>query len=144
MIFARPLPKNEEYVDYNGKPLNLIGFINVDLQVGKRTINRARIVIARDGKKSLVGRNWLTQLNYRVAEASNESQCTNTVNKIENNVELAPELKRIKQKFPDFFSRQGKITGHTVKIEFKEGARITQQKRRREPLQLQTAVFMLK
>ena len=51
VIFARPMPKNEEYVDYNGKPLNLIGFINVDVQLGKRTIKRARIVIARDGKK---------------------------------------------------------------------------------------------
>ena len=140
MTFARPLPKNEEYVDYNEKPLNLIGFINVDVQVGKRTIRRARIVIARDGKKSLVGRDWLTQLNCRVSEASKECESTNTVYKFENDVEIAPELKRNKQKFPKIFSRQGKITGHTIKIEFKEGARITQQKRRRVPLQLQTAV----
>ena len=140
VIFARPMPKNEEYVDYNGKPLNLIGFINVDVQVGKRTIKRARIVIARDGKKSVLGRDWLTQRNYRVAEASKEGECKNTVNKIENNVELAPELKRIKQKFPEIFSRQGKITGHTIKIEFKEGARVTEQKGRRVPLQLQTSV----
>ena len=82
----------------------------------------------------------MTQRNYRVAEASKEGECTNTVNKIENNVELAPELKRIKQKFPKIFSRQGKITGHTIKIEFKEGARVTEQKGRRVPLQLQTAV----
>ena len=140
VMFARPLPKNKEYVDYNGKPLNLVGFINVDVQVGKRTIKRARIVIARDGKKSLVGRDWLTQLTYRVAEATKEGECTNTVNIIENNVELAPELKRISQKFPKIFSRQGKITGHTRKIEFKEGARITQQKGRRASLQLQAAV----
>ena len=85
-------------------------------------------------------RDWLTQLNYRVAEASKEGECTNSVNKIENNVELAPEMKTIKQKFPKIFLREGKITGHTTKIEFKEGARITQQKGRRVPLQLQTAV----
>ena len=94
MIFARPLPKNREHVDYSGKPLNLIGFVNVDVQVGKRTIKRARIVIARDGKKSLVRRDWLKQLNYRVAEASKEGECTNTVNKIESKIELSPELKK--------------------------------------------------
>ena len=60
----------------------------------KRTVKRTRIVIAKDGKKSLVGRDWSTQLNYRVAEASKEGECTNFVNKTENNVELAPELKR--------------------------------------------------
>ena len=64
LIFARPLPKNEEYCEYNEKPLNLLGFINVDDQVGKETIKKARMVIAREGKKSLVGRDWLTQLNF--------------------------------------------------------------------------------
>ena len=55
--FARPLPKNEVYVNYNGKPLNPNGCINVDVHVGKQTIRRASIVFARNGKKSLVGRN---------------------------------------------------------------------------------------
>ena len=41
VIFAKPLPKNEEYVNFNGKLLNLIGFINLDVQVGKPTIKRA-------------------------------------------------------------------------------------------------------
>ena len=31
VICAGPLPENEEYVDHNGKPLNHIGFINVDV-----------------------------------------------------------------------------------------------------------------
>ena len=125
---------------YDGKPLNLIGFINVDVQVGKRTIKKAQIVIARDRKRSLVRRDWLTQLTYRVAEASKESKCAKFVNKIESKIELSPELKSIQQKFPKIFSRQGKITRHTIKNESKEGVRITQQKRRRVPLQPQTAV----
>ena len=28
---ARPMPKLEQYVDYNNKPLNLLGFTNVNL-----------------------------------------------------------------------------------------------------------------
>ena len=124
MIFARPLQKNEEYVDYNGKPQNLIGFINVDVQVGTRTIKRARIVIARERKKPLEktigGRDWLSQSNFRVAEASKEGECTNTVNRNVNKIEMSPELKKIQQRFLKIFSRKGKILGHTIKIEFKE------------------------
>ena len=50
VMFARLLPKTEQYVDYNNKPLNLLGFITADVKVGKRTIKNARIVITRDGK----------------------------------------------------------------------------------------------
>ena len=66
VIFARPMPKSEQNVDYNNKPLNLLGFTNVNVKVGKRTIENARIVISSDGKQSLIGRDWLNQLNFRV------------------------------------------------------------------------------
>ena len=46
----------------------------------------------------------------------------------------------MKNKFPKLLEWQGKISGHKIKIEFKEGAKITQQKGRRVPLQLQKAV----
>ena len=140
LIFARPLPKNEEYVDSNGRPLNLLGFINLDVQVGKKTIKKSRMVNSREGKKSLVGRDWLTQLNSRVAEAKFESEYEHSVNNVVNKVELSQDLKRIKQKFSNFFERQGRIFGHNIKIEFKEETKIIQQKRRRVPLQLQKAV----
>ena len=48
LIFAQTLPKNDEYVDYTGRQLNLLGFINVDVQVGKKTIKKARMEIARE------------------------------------------------------------------------------------------------
>ena len=41
VIFARPLPKTEQYVDYNNKPLNLLGFTTVNVQVGKRKLKNA-------------------------------------------------------------------------------------------------------
>ena len=55
-MLARPLPQTEQYVDYNTKPLNLLGFMTADVKVGKITIKNARIVITRDGKRSLIGR----------------------------------------------------------------------------------------
>ena len=54
-------------------------------------------------------------------EASKEGECTNTVNEIESKIELSPELERIQQMFHKICSRKGKITGHTMKIKFKEG-----------------------
>ena len=33
---ARPLPKTEQYVDYNNKPLNLLGFTTVNVNGGKK------------------------------------------------------------------------------------------------------------
>ena len=53
---------------------------------------------------------------------------------------MSPELRRIQQRFLKIFSRQGKILGHTINIEFKEGVRRPQQKLRRVPMQLQKAV----
>ena len=52
------------------------------------------------------------------------------------------ELNRTKQKFPKNFERQEKILGHTIKIEFNEGTKITQQKGRRVQLQLQKEVVV--
>ena len=43
----------------------------------------------------------------------------------------------MKNKFPKLSERQGKISGHNIKNETREGAKITQQKGRRVPLQLQ-------
>ena len=98
VTFVRPLPKNEEYVDYNGRPLNLLGYITVEVQVGKQIIKKAMMIRARDGKKSLVGRDWLAQLNFQVAEAKQESEYNKNVISSLNKVELSPELKLIQSK----------------------------------------------
>ena len=130
------MPKSEQYVDYNNKPLNLLGSTNVNVKVGKRTIKNAKIVISRDGKRSLIGRDWLNQLIYRVGAANGtveypESICHNSE---EQNIE------QFKRKFPELFSRQGKIEGYKIKCDFRKDATIIQQKGRRIPLQLQDTV----
>ena len=46
----------------------------------------------------------------------------------------------MQNQFPSLFTRQGHICDHAVKIEFRPGAKVTQQKGRRVPIQLQDAV----
>ena len=135
VIFARPMPKSEQYFDYNNKPLNLLGFTNVNVK-GKRTIKNARIVISKDGKRTLIGRDWLNQLNFRVGSANGIIEYPETIHHIseEQNIE------QFEEKFPELFSRQGKFKGNKIKCEFRKDATITQQKARRTPLQRQDAV----
>ena len=78
--------------------------------MGKRNFKKARLVIARDGKRSLIGRDWLIQVNFHVAEAKPESEYNNNINHVDK-LELSPELKQMKNKFPKLFERQGKISG---------------------------------
>ena len=47
------MPKSEKFLDSNNHPLNLVAFITADVQVGRKTIKNARIVITRDGKRTV-------------------------------------------------------------------------------------------
>ena len=136
VIFARPLPKTEQYVDYNNKPLNLLGFMTAEVKVIRKTIKNARIVITRDGKRSLIGRDWLNQLNFRMGEANGNSEYSNII----QNISERQDSEKLKEKFPKLLRRQGKIKGYKNKCEFKKDVIIIQQKGRRMPLQLQEAV----
>ena len=118
VIFARPMPKSEEYVDYNGRPLNLLGYPTVDVKVEKQTKKQARVVIAREGKKSLIGRDWLANLNFRVAESNENNEYKKSINNVNtktNKTEKSSELKRIEEKFPNIFKRPDRVVGHKTK-----------------------------
>ena len=58
-LFIRELPSDEEYVDFNRKNLNFLGYIFCHLEVGESKLHKARILIAQKGAKSLIGRDWL-------------------------------------------------------------------------------------
>ena len=62
------------------------------------------------------------------------------VNVKDKESELSAETKHFDKDFPKLFERKGKIKNHQVRINFKPGAKITQQKGRRIPIQLQKAV----
>ena len=56
VLFIRPLPEDKKYVDFNKRPVNLPGYIFCQLEVGGKYIREARILVARPGTKSIVGR----------------------------------------------------------------------------------------
>ena len=56
-------------MDFNGKPLNLLGYVFCELQVGDAYIKKCRVLVARSGAKSIIGREWLTTLRYTFAPA---------------------------------------------------------------------------
>ena len=128
--------EGERYVDFNGKPLNLLGYVFCELQVGDQYIKKARILVTKSGTKSIIGREWLSTLKYTIAQA-NKGECE--VNSIEKE-ELSTETKQFCNEFPKLFKRNGKMKDHEIKIKLKPDAKITQQKGRRIPIQLQNAV----
>ena len=69
----------------------------------------------------------------------------NSVNNIscesaESENELSPDSKQLVEEFPNLFKRRGREKNYKIKIEMKDGWRVTQQKGRRIPIQLQEQV----
>ena len=122
--------KGERYVDFNGKPLQLLGYVFCELQVNDVYIKKARVLIAKNGTKSIIGREWLTTLKYKLVP---EQKGELDVNSIEKEKGLSAETKQYVKEFPKLFERRGKMKNHKVRINFKTDAKITQQKGRRNP-----------
>ena len=97
-LHVRRMVEGEKYVDFNGKPLNLLGYVFCQLQVGENFIMKARILVAREGTKSIVGRKWLSTLMFlMVQNPVGESE----VDIIEKEVEqLRAETKNFVTEFP--------------------------------------------
>ena len=136
LLFAKPMPNNEKYVDFNNKPLNLLGYIIVTVKVGQKTIKGARLIITRDGGRSLIGRDWMSQLNYTLASNTPSEYHSSILLVNEQTNDIATLLSR----FPKAFTGHGKVKEHQIQIEFLSDTTTSQQKGRRIPLQLQTAV----
>ena len=55
VLFVRPIPEGEKYVNFNKRPINLLGYIICELEVVGKYIRKERILVARPGTKSIVG-----------------------------------------------------------------------------------------
>ena len=51
---VREIIEGERYVDFNGNPLNLLGYVFCELQEGNQYVTKARILIAKKGTKSII------------------------------------------------------------------------------------------
>ena len=97
--------KGERYVDFNGKPLNLLGYVFCELQVGDQYIKKARILVTKSGTKSIIGREWLSTLKYTIAP-TNKGECE--VNSIEKEEELSTATKQFCNEFQNCSKETGR------------------------------------
>ena len=106
VLFVRPLPEDEKYVDYNKQPFNLLGYIFCELEVGGKYIRKARILVARPGAKFIVGRDWLNYLQY-ATEPKTKGKSNNSINTINNETQKPMKKWNVetKTRFPDLFAR---------------------------------------
>ena len=137
VLFVRPLPKDEKDVDYNKKPVNLLGYIFCELEVGDKYIREARILVARPGAKSIIGRDWLIYLQYRLEP---KSKFSNSINCITQTLPTGPCVNEMQAEFPDLFATQGRIKHHKIHARLHEITVIDQQKGRRVPIHFQESV----
>ena len=138
----RDMIKNERYVDFNKKPLPQLGYMFVSLQVKGIRVSKARVLAAKKGTKAIMGRDWLTALRYKTVHSTEGENSINCVSAEQANPEeeLSAEVKQLVEEFPNLFERRGCINNCSIKIKMKENARVTQQKGRRIPIQLQKQV----
>ena len=108
--------------------------------MGGKYIRKARILVAKPGAKSIIGRDWLNYLHYAI-EPKKGGKC-NSINLV-NNITKETEnkwTKEIKLEFPDLFEQRGKVKQHKIHARLHKDTVVRQPKGRRVPIQLQDAV----
>ena len=93
---VRQMIEGERYVDFNGKPLHLLGYVFCELHVNDSYVKKARILIVRSGSKSIIGREWLSTLRYKLEPQKGELE----INSIEKISELSVETRQLVAEFP--------------------------------------------
>ena len=83
------------------------------LQVGKKVKKKTKILVAKEGTKSIVGREWLSTLKFvMVQKPVGESE----INVIENEVgQLSVGTKTLVNEIPKLFLRKGKTNDNKMK-----------------------------
>ena len=105
-----------------------MGYQFVRLEVAGVTVSNARVLVAPNSGKSIVGRDWLVALRYRIDQPIELGECeridknvncvhpvnevknvirVNSVNEAECEGQLSPEIKQLKGDFPKLFTRKG-------------------------------------
>ena len=138
-VVIRDIIDNERYVDYNKRPLDLLGYQFVLLEVVGVTVSKARRLVASNSGKSILGRDWLIALRYKISQPIGRSECkvnTEVVNdaKVMNEISpeesISPDVQQIMREFPDLFKRKGREKNYEIEIDVKDNAKISQQKGR--------------
>ena len=140
---------NERYVDYNKRPLDLLGDQFVRQEIAGVTVSNIRVLVAPNSGKSIIGRDWLIALRYKIRQPIERGECkVNTefvkcakaVSEISPEENISPEIQQVMREFPDLFKRKARVKNYEIKIDMKDNAKISQQKGRRSTIQLQEQV----
>ena len=97
-VVVREMIDDERYVDFNRRPLPLLGYMFVSIQVGKTRMSKARVLVAKKGAKSIVGRDWLTSLKCKIEQPMTRGE--NIVNSVScesanPEIKLSPEANQL-------------------------------------------------
>ena len=119
-VVVREMIDDERYVNFNRRPLPLLGYMFVSIQVGKTTMSKARVLVAKKGAKSIVGRDWLTALKYKIEQPMTRGE--NIVNSIScesanPEIKLSPDAEQLVEEFPNLFKRRGRVNNYKIKID---------------------------
>ena len=125
------------------------------------------MLVAPNSVKSIVERDWLIALRYQIKQPIESGECERTTQVVNsdqsvNNIKceritqaencnrivnsptpeekVSPEVRQFFGEIPKLFKRRGRVKIYEIKINMKSNAKISQQKSRREPIQLQEQV----
>ena len=88
--------------------------MKVHIKVGAKQIPKARLLIAPDGHRSLVGRDWLNLLQYEfTAPHTVAGECNSTIFLVQT-----PDaaLNQLQSKIPNAFTGPSRVKGYAIKI----------------------------
>ena len=107
------MPDTENYVDYNGQQLNLLGIFKGKVEVDNKIIKKARILVSQDGAKAIIGRDWMRQLAYKIQPVRNQTREESSILRVdkEEDVKKSMDLIKLEGKFPKLFTRRESLKG---------------------------------
>ena len=131
------------------------------LEVAGVTVSKAKVLLAPNSEKSMVGRDWLVARRYRfnqpiergdcerynknvncvhpVNEVKN-ANCVHPMNEVKTEEQLTPGIQQLMGEFPKLFTRKDRVKNNEIKMKMKDSARSFQQKGRLIPNQSQNQV----
>ena len=127
-VVIRDMNENERYVDYNRKPLEVLGYQFVRLEVAGVTVSKARVLVAPNSGKSVVFRDWLVALRLKITQPIEGGECkinTETVKcnksicEISTKEKRSPETRQLEGEFPSLFERKGRVKNYEIKSKLK-------------------------
>ena len=97
----------------------------------------AKMLVAPNTGKSIIGCDWLITLRYRICQPIERGECkvnikivkcAEAVTEISPAEKISPEVKQIMREFPNLSKRKGRVKNHELQIDIRENAKIRNKK----------------